>query len=310
MKTTVSANRAVSAFETWHASSAVRARAYAYKFSDQDYQICEPGLWFPEILMPVLMCARLGKLTKDQLRLVHVHHLIHFLDYTTDLEVTHVNRAVISMTHGALSAHFTDEQKCQALKLYTDEGYHALFSKEMADQLARHFCLVRSRSTRIKRLDRIIAACPQEYKHFAEFVIAFVSETIIVQELSYLARGDLVLPVFHMLNDHLHDEAKHSVFFIECWVQLWSNLSREERGIVVDQLVKVIRAFCRPDVGFTLSLINPDRSLVRRVATDAKKICAGRAHIILASTIKALRRTDLAADAIYLQKFQAAGIAI
>jgi len=301
-------NRAVAAFGAWHTSSAVRARPCAYEFSVQDLQVNEPKLWFPEVLMPLLKCPQVSELAKEQLFHIHVQHLIHFLDYTTALEVTHVNSAVIAITHGALSQYFDEGEKRVALKLYTDEGYHALFSKEMADQLAQHFHLLRSRSGRIMQLDKIVYDSPIEFKHLVAFVIAFVSETIIVQELSCLTRNDLVLPVFHMFKDHLQDEARHSVFFAECWVRLWSQLSNRERDLVVGVLVKIICVFCRPDTRFILRALSFDPLLGRNVIAELRRGWRRRMPLVLAPMIKALRRTDMLDNSAYVKTFQAAGI--
>jgi len=308
MNKTLAANRVELAFEAWHTSSAVRARPYAYEFSVQDYQICEPALWFPEILMPLLKLSRVRELSKEQLLEIHVQHLINFLDYTTDLEITHVNSGVNTMTHGALSQYFTESEKCAALKLYTDEGYHALFSKEMAEQLAGHFIFVRRRSARVKQLDKVVAASPVEFKHLVAFVIAFVSETIIVQELSCLARSDLVSPVFHMFKDHLQDEAKHSVLFVECWVRLWSQLTGRERDFIVDLVIKVICIFCRPDTRFLLSILNFDRTLGRAVVAEMRKSWRARMPHVIDTTMKALRRTDVLDCQVYLERFKASGV--
>ncbi|MFK0310048.1 diiron oxygenase [Pseudomonas sp. NPDC090233] len=303
-----SASRAEKVFESWSFASTVRARPYMYKFSDQNYLTREPGLWFPEALMPLLKHPKVGELVKERLVDIHIQHLLHFLDYTTKLEVAHVNRAVSAMIHGALFYYFSEGERCVALKLYTDEGYHALFSNEMAEQLARRFSLRRKKSGRIRQFDRIVSASPAEFKHLAAFVIAFVSETVIVEELSCLARSDLVPPVFNMFKDHLHDEAKHAVFFSECWVRLWPQLLPTEKNFVVDLLVKVISVFGRPDTRFLLSALSFDPALGRLVVADLKSTWKSGVHRVLALTIKALRRTDLLDREVYLRKFQAAGL--
>ncbi|MGJ7548320.1 diiron oxygenase [Pseudomonas alloputida] len=104
-------------------------------------------------------------------------------------------------------------RRCEVLKLYADEGYHALFSKDLAEQIAGYHRLERYRSVRLKHLSRLLVRYSGKWEELALFVMAFISETVITRELSLLGQDDLNVPVFSMLTDHLHDEAKHSVFF-------------------------------------------------------------------------------------------------
>ncbi|MEX5341512.1 diiron oxygenase [Pseudomonas sp. I2] len=207
-------DRGERAFHDWHQNSAVRSRPYAYLLTPQDLADTDPERWYPTSLNPVLSLSEVTKLPSSTRLNAHVAHLVHFLDYTTTLELTVVNDAVASMTLGALKQNFDAVDQRAALKLYTDEGYHALFSRQIADQLVEHFDIARHPAMRLLLLNQYIEQTPSTYKSLAVFMIAFVSETIITRELLDLSREQLVEPVFHMLRDHLHDEARHSVFFL------------------------------------------------------------------------------------------------
>ncbi|WP_447739368.1 diiron oxygenase [Pseudomonas laurentiana] len=237
-------DRSVAMFRDWHLSSAVRSRPYAYKFSEADFAQSEPGMWFPAALSSALAHDSVKALSKQELRTLHVYHLVYFMDYTTELEVAHVNEAVQCVVVGGLKKYFEDEERRIALKLYADEGYHALFSRDIADQVAKHFDLVRAKSARIVGLDRILEESPLRFRDLTRFCIAFVSETLIVCELLKLSRDSLVEPVAHMLIDHLHDEGRHAVFFSECFVRLWWKISRCEKNYVVEVLLEVLAVFC------------------------------------------------------------------
>lgn len=78
------------AFKKWHKKSAVRSRPYRYEVQEDDFSVVDPNMWFPAILIPALDHPEVAALPVERLLHVHLTHLVHFLDYTTELEVAHV----------------------------------------------------------------------------------------------------------------------------------------------------------------------------------------------------------------------------
>lgn len=300
--------RSVAMFEGWHSSSSVRSRPCTYIFTESDFTRSVPSLWFPAALSSALAHESVRALSEKELLVMHVYHLVYFMDYTTELEMSHVNEAVQCMVVGGLSKYFDDEERRIALKIYTDEGYHALFSREIADQVAKHFDVVRIRSARIERLDNILKNSPSGLSCFTRFCIGFVSETLIARELLRLSRNSLVGPVASMLKDHLHDEGRHAVFFSECFARLWLRIPKREKDYVVQTLVKVLTAFCRPDVRFLQMLFNKQRVIGDEVVTDLEKNWVSRMIEICGPTLRAIERTDLLEDEVYFLQFKSAGL--
>ncbi|KAF7956304.1 hypothetical protein AWV80_38565 [Cupriavidus sp. UYMU48A] len=71
-----------------------------------------------------------------------------------------------------------------ALRIYTDEGYHAVMSADVAHQVAEIYKInldVRQFS-RIRRLESL--ANYFQYKYLGWFLIGFVSETVITKEFT------------------------------------------------------------------------------------------------------------------------------
>ncbi|MFJ4434275.1 diiron oxygenase [Pseudomonas sp. NPDC089395] len=300
--------RGVQVFETWNDTSAVRCRPYAYDLSAQDFMQVNPSLWFPTALIPLMGCSEVKVLPVENLRKIYAGHLLYFLDYTAELEVALVNKAVSCIVYGPLSKYFSASERSTALKLYADEGYHALFSKMMAEQVADFFELDRHRSARLKHFDRLLASDLNHNEELVLFVMAFISETIITRELALLVRDDLVSPVFHMLQDHLHDEAKHSVFFSDCFVTLWGKISDVEKDVVVKMLVIGFRIFCRPDIAFVRSQLEGKGFCSASIVSQLRQGWPSRAVSLLMLTMKAIRRTDLLANKSYLRQFEIEGL--
>lgn len=301
-------DRSIAMFRDWHLSSAVRSRPYMYKFSEADFAQSEPCLWFPAALSPALAHDSVKALSKQELRMLHVYHLVYFMDYTTELEIAHVNEAVQCIVTGGLNKYFEDGERCIALKLYADEGYHALFSRDIADQVAKHFDLVRAKSARIVGLDRILKKSPLRFRCLTRFCIAFVSETLIVRELLKLSRNSLVGPVANMFIDHLHDEGRHAVFFSECFVQLWRRISTREKNYVVQVLLEVLAVFSRPDIPFLQMLFKGRPVIGNEVVACLESNWSTRMFEVSEPTLRVIERTDLLDDEGYLLQFKAAGL--
>ncbi len=296
------------AFQRWHSDSAVRSLPYRYEVTVDDFSVATPRFWFPPILIPALDHPAVAALPEQSLLHVHVKHLVHFLDYTTELEVGHVNGAVELMVTGALRKYFSNEERSVLLKLYVDEGYHALFSKDMADQIAHFFRLERSGGYRVFELKRFERECPSQFRELGAFVVAFVSETIVVRELSTLSRADLIRPIYHMFRDHLHDEGQHARVFMNCFVKLWGQLCVRDRDFVVDALVKVIHIFCRPDKVLNEVLFGDLSCSGDGVAEFLELRWRARIPRILEVTLMAIKRTDLLLCANYSEKFKRSGL--
>jgi hypothetical protein len=139
--------------------------------------------------------------------------------------------------------------KTAALQLYTDEGYHALFSNSLAEQIAV-FYGISPRPVipqRITQLNTLLERTPDKHRALAWFLVGFVSETIIAKELLDVCRDDLVSSVQAMLRDHLADEARHSRYFSEVFHYLWLTLNSPQRTFAARLLLDIIRIFFEVD---------------------------------------------------------------
>lgn len=295
-------------FSTWDKTSSVRSRPYKYMLTREDTKETNPERWFPSVLIPELTKPLTDILPAHARLKIHIGYLLHFLDYTTDLEIMYVNRAVPCITVGSLARFFSAQDRLSALKLYTDEGYHALFSKELSDQILQYFAIPRRRSTRLNHLDRICHNHFGKHLDLVLFLIAFVSETIIVRELSWLSHDDLVAPIFHMFQDHLLDEAKHAIFFADAFVNLWGQLSTNEKSFAVTALISIIHAFFRPNTTLIRTLTQEHFLTVKKSLSTHPKNWKSRIIKTTTLTMKAVRRTDLLENHDYLEALRVGGL--
>ena len=195
----------------WDNRAAVRTSTHDYQLPDDVQQQLESRYWFPPDFLPYLSHPAIQAAGRDVLHRLTANHLVHFLDYTTLLEHRIVNRAVEVIVHRELPIHVSQAMKHAALQLYTDEGYHALFSNRLADQIAGFYGIIGrpAMPKRIARMNALIARTSEKNRPLAWFLLGFVSETIIARELLEVCRNSLVSSVNDMLRDHLADEARH-----------------------------------------------------------------------------------------------------
>jgi len=233
----------------WNSRATVRTSKHTYLLAPDVEQQLETRHWFPPAFLPYLNHPAVKEAGREIAHRLSANHLVYFLDYTTLLEHRIVNRSVETIVHGELGVCIPQRMKKAALQLYTDEGYHALFSNSLAEQIAAHYGMVDRpvMPQRITRLNALLDPTPDRHKPLAWFLIGFVSETIIAKDLLEICRDALVRGVQEMLRDHLTDEARHSRYFSEVFHHLWLHLNSAQRLFCAGLLPEIIRVFFEVD---------------------------------------------------------------
>ncbi|RON47474.1 diiron oxygenase [Pseudomonas frederiksbergensis] len=233
----------------WNTRASVRASTHTYLLPPDLEQQLETRHWFPPAFLPYLSHPSIKAAGQSVIHRLSANHLVYFLDYTTLLEHRIVNRSVETIVHGELDISIPLRMKTAALQLYTDEGFHALFSSSLAEQIAEHYGITRrpAMPRRITRLNALLNQAPERHKALAWFLVGFVSETIIASELLDVCRDTLVSSVQEMLRDHLSDEARHSRYFSEVFHYLWLTLTSSQRTFAAKYLVEIILLFFEID---------------------------------------------------------------
>ncbi|VVQ09593.1 diiron oxygenase [Pseudomonas fluorescens] len=233
----------------WESRASVRSSTHDYLLPDDVPLQLQTRHWFPPAFLPYLAHPAIQAAGRDVLHRLSATHLVHFLDYTTLLEHRIVNRAVEVIVHRELPIYVPLPMKHAALQLYTDEGYHALFSNRLAEQIANFYGITGRPAIpqRITRLNALIARTPEKNRALAWFLLGFVSETIIARELLDVCRDSLVSSVNDMLRDHLADEARHSRYFAEAFHYFWLSMNSRQRTFASRTLLEIIGTFFEAD---------------------------------------------------------------
>ncbi|MET9731895.1 diiron oxygenase [Streptomyces sp. NPDC006458] len=232
-------------------------------------------VFFPVELVPYTGHEAVRLLPPERVRELTVRHLYQFLLSTTHLETRVVNVAAEPVANGRAGLDLPAAVRLDAFKVYCDEGYHALYSLDLADQIAGVTGIAvpdwdyggfvqRLRETG----HELLPGAPQ----LAELLQAVVFETLITAVLNEVP-GDrtVAAPVRDLLRDHARDEGRHHRFFSLFFKELWVRLSPSDRARAARALPALIRAALTWDlapVHASLRLAGLDADTARQVVAD------------------------------------------
>jgi hypothetical protein len=233
-------------------------------------------VFFPAALVPYATHEALRGLPPERMRELAVRHLYQFLLSTTHLETRVVNVAAESVANGRAGlADLPARLRLDAFKVYCDEGYHALYSLDLADQIAAVTGIAvpdwdyGGFVERLRDTGReLLPGAPG----LAELLQAVVFETLITAVLNEVPADETVAdPVRDLLRDHARDEGRHHRFFALFFKELWVRLSPADRAGAARALPALIRAALTWDLGpvhASLRLAGLDQDTARQVVTD------------------------------------------
>ena len=211
--------------------------------------------------------------------------LLDFVVKTERFEIEYVNTVSSDISLGKFEFDFSDEIKLDALKIYTDEGYHAFFSRKIAQQIRNYYSIDDSEkfdncvNPFFEKIDNYIAKYPDKYKHYAKIAIVIISENTILSDLSDTMKGVVYEPIRNMFKDHLVDETFHAKFYTQILLIIWDKLNYDEKIIMGECLCDSIELLSLPrldvfyyafrKIGFNKSIIS--ESLLDIYSSDMLK---------------------------------------
>lgn len=265
-------------------------------------QASSEGLAFPPELVPLAGHPRFNHDPQLRDRLLAFRLLAH-LQFTTVLELAHVNEVCARLARAQYAIDLSRDQKHDALRIYCDEGGHALFVELLSDAIERRHGIERS-VIPVPRFHGLL------HDIFAEkgdrlapdllhlFFVA-ISETLVTKILRDIPRDRRVAPlVREVIGDHARDEGTHSVYFHWLFPKAWERLSKPSQELLGPVLPRFLEAFLAPD-------ITCDQRVLQALGLDERE----RSQV-LAETYEpaAVRRAVRSAAQPTLRLFESAGV--
>jgi P-aminobenzoate N-oxygenase AurF len=235
--------------DRWYATAGVRSGVRRI-FHDE----AEQGLvFFPDRLVPHLAHEAVRELPPERARTLALWHLYQFLISTTHLETRIVNVGAESIATGRAGVDLPAAARLDAFKVYCDEGYHALYSLDLVDQIAAVTGVPVPPWDYGAFVDRLAAAARQllpAEPMLAHLLQVVVFETLITAVLNELpADPTVATTVRDVLRDHACDEGRHHRFFAAFFHELWHQLDRGLRLPAARALPRLIDVCLSADVG-------------------------------------------------------------
>lgn len=233
----------------WDKAASVRSKPRRFVTGEKDSQ------FFPEHLVPVLNTQAAVELNPEVRHSLATQHLYRYLDFTLLLETLVVNKVLLGIALGRLGFPASRGQRLDAMRMYTDEAYHATaamdigFQVEGASQI-NNMTAGHLEQEFLMRLHKIKEAVGDpQLASLVELSFVIASETLISGNLSDVGGSNVVDEgVRSVITDHAKDEGRHHGFFYRYLKDLWGHLNERERQTVGWAMPQLIHAFFAPEI--------------------------------------------------------------
>lgn len=276
-------------FAEWYTAAGVRS-GVRRRFHDESDQ---GKVFFPERLVPFLDHPLLTDLSQEQRTALSLRHLYQFLISTTHMETRVVNTAAERIANGRSGVGLTSHDRLDAFKVYCDEGYHALYSLDLADQIAAATGVPVpdwDYGAFVDRLGTAAARLLPGEPVLAGLLQVVVFETLITAVLNEVPADTMVIgTVRDLMRDHARDEGRHHRFFTGFFHKLWHTLDTTHRTAVAFALPQLIHGCLAADIAparASLALAGVGTDTLTQVVDDSLATDPERIRSITRSTVR------------------------
>lgn len=255
----------------------------------------EGRVFYPQDQIPYLAHEALAGLTDAQRREVTIRHLYQFLLSTTHLETRIVNTTAELIANNRAGLDLPNRMRLDAFKVYCDEGYHALYSLDLADQIEAATGVAIppwDYGGFVDRLEDVGRKLLPDEPALVPLLQTVVFETLITAVLNEIPNDPTVVTVVRDLTrDHAKDEGHHHRFFARFFHELWAGLDprlREPVAHTLPALVQVCLTWDTEPIRGSLLMSGVDSDTAGVVVADAYTSSGSNAGVCRA-TVRAFR---------------------
>ncbi len=228
------------ALASWYESAGVRTGTRQMLRTEME----DGKVFFPARLVPHLAHDEVRSLPPERSQELTIRHLYQFLLSTTHLETRIVNSAAELIATGRSGLDLPVRARMDAFKVYCDEGYHALYSLDLADQVTAVTgvpippCDYGGLVGQVSETGR--RSLPGEPR-LAALLQVVVFETLITAVLNEVPSDTSVVgTIREVARDHARDEGRHHRFFGAFLHELWAQLDTSLRAPVARAMPALI----------------------------------------------------------------------
>ena len=257
----------------------------------------------------------LGRLTMAERNGLYAARLVHFLDDMALTETRIVNVAAQVISENRLRAVLPEHLAIDALKLYTDEGYHAYFTAHASRSIREAFSLEAREEPNVKiaAIEALVAEAPLPQRDMTWFMVGFVGETMITKAIVDTMRGNAHAAIDTLLLAHLEDEWVHAKYFSHLFTLVWPQLDAASKTYFGRLLPRIMLAFHTWDSGFYRQMLGHVGLSATECEQVLSKVVSESRHILrtrqmCTNTLQILARCEVFKDAGVRAGFVQAGL--
>jgi para-aminobenzoate N-oxygenase AurF len=217
------------ALKTWYEAAGVRTDPRRVLSQERH----EGAFYWPPHLAPLFSHPAVVACGPEAGEEILIQHLYQYLDFTANYELRVINQASELLANGRAGLYLPAPVRRDAYKIYVDEGYHALYSRDLIFQVADASGIKHRPYDFEGFMGFMLRAQEQvgpDLRLVVMFLVVVVFETLVTSTLTQIPKQrDVISTVRELVTDHAEDEARHSVFYSELFGYLWGELSPKQR---------------------------------------------------------------------------------
>ena len=233
MKNNHSYNKYLAGRKDWDATARVRNCNQTYDLNLSNRTFDDNTKWHLPAYSGILNHSELHNISNLDKKFIMGTQLLEFVIKTTKFEIEYVNKIASKIAFGEFNIIIPQAMKLDALKIYTDEGYHAYFSQKIANQIIDYYGIEDDLTTYTNKyfsyLDGILYNENCSANNLAMLACVIVSESMIVNDISSEMKEIVYEPIKLMFKNHMIDEAFHGKYFLTLFGLIWDQLDDSHR---------------------------------------------------------------------------------
>lgn len=250
MKNNNQLNKYLTGRKDWDKTAKVRTCNETYSLNLSNTSFDADISWHLPSYSGILNHSELSIIGDLDKKFIMGTQLLEFVIKTTKFEIEYVNKCAAKLALGELGLSIPQELKLDALKIYTDEGYHAYFSQKIADQIIEYYSieddLTPYTDNFFNQIDATLYDNSATNNNLSILACVIVSESMIVNDIASEMKDIVYEPIKLMFKNHMIDEAFHGKYFLTLFSIIWDQLDDGQRIIFAHHLCEFITIFGKP----------------------------------------------------------------
>ncbi|WP_404362943.1 diiron oxygenase [Corallococcus coralloides] len=209
------------------------------------------GHLYPPAKAALLTHPLMKNLPPDKLRLFFIHSAYKFMEDIAIFETETVNEVAMKISNGHTPIAFPDDIRHDALTIIIDEAYHAYVARDFMRQIEQRTGVKPLPMGTETDLSRSMAfgkqRLPESLHGLWEIIAVCLGENTLTKDLLNLTAEKTFNEVLHLvMEDHVRDEGRHAVLFMNVLKLVWSEMDESARLAIGQVLPGFIREYLDP----------------------------------------------------------------